>query len=131
MCQAMIRRLSYHTEGCQMRKVASLLTEALSLCFNQEGFCEGLYSLAKPLAFSQFIASGGRFDGRVAFGPAGEPSLGSPGRPTAGFRCLRRRVQIRQKRRNYPMDPHGREATRLVAPLPGQPQIRNTSARQP
>src|SRR5215203_6594183 len=50
-----------------------LLAQALSLRFNYEGFCEGLYSIAKPFAFAQFVASGGRFDGRVALGPAGEP----------------------------------------------------------
>src|SRR5215210_4949632 len=34
MCQAMIRRLSYTTESCQVRKVASLLTEPLIVsCF--------------------------------------------------------------------------------------------------
>lgn len=31
MCQAMIRRLSYRTASCQVRKVASLLTEPLTL----------------------------------------------------------------------------------------------------
>jgi hypothetical protein len=30
MCQATIKRLSNHFESCQMQKVASLLTEALS-----------------------------------------------------------------------------------------------------
>src|SRR5215204_6233308 len=108
-----------------------LLAQALSLRFNYEGFCEGLYSIAKPFAFAQFVASGGRFDGRVALGPAGEPPSGSPRRPTAGFRRLRWRAHLRQKRRNYPVHPHGRKATRLVAPLPRQPKIRNTSPRQP
>src|SRR5215217_408299 len=59
-----------------------LSAQALSLRFNYEGFCEGLYSIAKPFAFAQFVASGGRFDGRVALGPAGEPPSGSPRRPT-------------------------------------------------
>src|SRR5215212_8189833 len=108
-----------------------LLAQALSLRFNQEGFCDGLYSIAKPLAVAHFIASSSRFDGRVALGPAREPAFGSAGRPTAGFRRLRWRAHLRQKRRNYPMDPHGRKATRIVAPLPRQPQIRNTAARQP
>src|SRR5215217_5690544 len=108
-----------------------LSAQALSLRFNYEGFCEGLYSIAKPFAFAQFVASGGRFDGRVALGPAGEPPSGSPRRPTAGFRRLRWHAHLRQKRRNYPVHPHGRKATRLVAPLPRQPKIRNTSPRQP
>src|SRR5215217_586220 len=108
-----------------------LSAQALSLRFNQEGFCEGLYSIPKPLAFAQVIASGSRFDGRVALGPAGEPAFGSAGRPTAGFRRLRWRAHLRQKRRNYPVHPHGRKATRLVAPLPRQPKIRNIGARQP
>src|SRR3954464_10626675 len=59
----------------------NLTKQALSLRFNQEGFCDGLYSIAKPLAFAQFCASGSRFDGRVALGPAGEPAFGSAGRP--------------------------------------------------
>src|SRR5215203_7384942 len=77
---------------------SEMLRDRLSLRFNQEGFCDGLYSIAKPLAFAQFIASGSRFDGRVALGPAREPTFGSPGRPTAGFRRLRRRAHLRQKR---------------------------------
>jgi hypothetical protein len=64
------------SECHQVRKVASLLAEALSLRFKQEGFCEGLYSIAKPLAFVFFTSSGSRFDGRVSLGPAGEPAFG-------------------------------------------------------
>ena len=85
-------------------------------------------SIAKPLAFALFTHSGSRFDGQVALGLAGEPAFGSPGRSTAGFRRLRWRAQVRQKRRNYPVDPHGRKATRIVAALPQQPKVRNTSA---
>src|SRR5215204_4057155 len=131
MYQEPTRRLSDLSQRCHVRKFAEFSFHALSLRFNYEGFCEGLYSIAKPFAFAQFVASGGRFDGRVALGPAGEPPSGSPRRPTAGFRRLRWRAHLRQKRRNYPVHPHGRKATRLVAPLPRQPKIRNTSPRQP
>src|SRR5215203_4057752 len=109
----------------------SLLAEALSLRFNQKGFCDGVKPIAKPPAFAPFTVSGGRFDGRVAFRSAREAAFGSPGRPTAGFRCLRRRAHVRQKRRNRPMDPYGRQPTRIVTALPRQPQVRDTLARQP
>ena len=72
----------------------------------------GLSSIAKPLAFALFTASGSRFDGRVAFGSAREAAFGPSGRPTAGFRRLRRRAHLHQKRRNHPMDPYGRQPTR-------------------
>jgi transposase len=101
------------------------------LRFNQEEFCDGLYSIAKPLAFAHFTVSGSRFDGRVAFRSAREAAFGSPGRPTAGFRRLRWRAQLHQKRRNRPMDPYGRQPTRFVTALPRQPLVRDTLARQP
>ena len=86
--------------------------------------------IAKPFAITVFVGSGTTLESRVALGPAGEPAFGSPGRPTTGFRRLRWRAHLHQKRRNYPVDPHGRKATRIVAALPRQPQVRNTSARQ-
>src|SRR5215212_2056829 len=107
------------------------LNGVLSLRFNQEGFCDGLYSIAKPLTFAHFTVSGGRLDGRVAFRSAREAAFGPPGRPTAGFRRLRRRAQFHQKRRNYPVHPYGRQPTRIVTALPRQTKVRNTLARQP
>ena len=101
------------------------------LRFNQRGFCYGLYSIAKPLVFALFTVSGGRFDGRVAFGPAREAPFGPSGRPAAGFRRLRGRAQLHQMRLNRPMDPYGRQPTRIISALPRQTQVRNTLARQP
>src|SRR5829696_4393704 len=117
-----------------MRPLA-LLTEALSLRFNQEEFCDGHYPNRKSLVFALFSASGGRFDGRAAFRSTREAAFGPPGRPTgrptAGFRRLRWRAQLHQKRRNRPMDPYGRQPTRFVTALPRQTKVRNTLARQP
>jgi hypothetical protein len=88
-------------------------------------------SIAKPLAFALFTHSGSRFDRRVAFGSAREAAFGPSRRPTAGFRRVRWRAQVRQKRRNYPMDPYGRQATPIVKAFQRQTQVRNTGARQP
>jgi hypothetical protein len=101
------------------------------LRFNHKGFAMDVKLIAKPLAFVLFAASGSRLDGRVAFRSATEAAFGSPGRPTAGFRRLRWRAQLRQKRRNYPMDPHRCQSSRVVASLPRQRQVRNAGARQP
>nr|MDP9458219.1 hypothetical protein [Actinomycetota bacterium] len=43
---------------------------SLSLHFNQEEFCDGLYVHRKTLAFAVFAGSGALFEGRVAFGSA-------------------------------------------------------------
>ena len=91
----------------------------------------GFMSIAKPLATTVFVGSGAPLEGRVAFRSPREAAFGPPGRPTAGFRRLGGRAQVRQKRRNGAMDPHGRKATRLVAALPRQPQIFDAHARQP
>jgi hypothetical protein len=88
-------------------------------------------SIAKPLAFALFTHSGCSFDRRVAFGSAREAAFGPSRRPTARFRRLRWRAQVRQKRRNYPMDPYGRQATPIVTAFPRQPKVRNTLACQP
>src|SRR5215211_392309 len=95
------------------------------------GFAMSFMSIAKPLAFDLFTHSGSRFDGRVAFGPAREAAFRPPGRPTAGFRRLRWRAHLHQKRRNYPMDPYGRQPAPIVTAFPQQPKVRNTLARQP
>ncbi len=87
--------------------------------------------IAKSLAFVFFADSGSRFDGRVAFRSAREAAFGPSGRPTAGFRRLRRRAHLHQKRRNCPVHPYGRQPTRIVTALPRQTQVRNTLARQP
>src|SRR5215203_835161 len=114
-----------------VRKVAILLAEALSLRFNHEGFCDVLYLHRKTLAVTVFVGSGALLEGRVALGLAGEPAFGPPRRPTAGFRRLGGRAQVRQKRRNGAMDPDRRKTPRIVAALPRQPQVRNARARQP
>ena len=75
--------------------------------------------------------SGAPFEGRVALGLAGEPAFGSPRRPTAGFRRLSGRAQVRQKRRNDAVDPDRRQAAGGVAALPGQPTICDARPRQP
>ncbi len=87
--------------------------------------------IAKPLAFALFTDSGSRFDRRVAFRSAREAAFRPAGRPTAGFRRLRWRAQLHQKRRNYPVDPYRRQLTRIVTAFPRQTQVRNTGARQP
>jgi hypothetical protein len=74
--------------------------------------------IAKPLVIIVFVGSGAPLEGRVALGLAREPAFGPPGRPTAGFWRLGGRAQVRQKRRNYPMDPYWCKAPRLVAALP-------------
>ena len=78
-------------------------------------------SIAKALAFAFFVDSGGLSDRRVALRAAREAAFRSSGRPTAGFRWLRWRAQVHQKRRNGAMDSHGRQASRIVATLPRQP----------
>src|SRR5215204_286616 len=103
----------------------------LSLRFNHEGFCDVLYLHRKTLAVTVFVGSGALLEGRVALGLAGEPAFGPPRRPTAGFRRLGGRAQVRQKRRNGAMDPDRRKTPRIVAALPRQPQVRNARARQP
>src|SRR5215218_4975625 len=108
-----------------------LLAEPLSLRFNHEGFCDVLYLHRKPHAVTVFVGSGALLEGRVALGLAGEPAFGPPRRPTAGFRRLGGRAQVRQKRRNGAMDPDRRKTPRIVAALPRQPQVRNARARQP
>src|SRR5215211_7312490 len=105
----------YNPEGgsFEWREVPKSDEDALSLLslrFNQEGICDGVKPIANPLALALFIDSGSRFDGRVAFRSPREAAFGSAGRPTAGFRRLRWRAHLHQKRRNYPMDPHGRKA---------------------
>jgi hypothetical protein len=86
--------------------------------------------IAKPLAFALFTVSGSRFDGPVAFRSAREAAFGPSRRPTAGFRRLRWRAHLHQKRRNYPMDPYRRQPTPIVTAFPRQTQVRNTLARQ-
>src|SRR5215210_7820981 len=84
---------------------------------------------AKPLAFVLFADSGSLFCRRVAFRSATEAAFGPPRRPTAGFRRLRWRAQLHQKRRNHPVDPQRLQPTRIVTALPRQAQVRNTGAR--
>src|SRR5215203_3901764 len=131
MCQEAVGRLSNPSERCHVRKVASLLARPLSLRFNHKGFATDVKLIAKLLAFAIFTVSGSRFDGRVAFRSARKAAFGPPGGPTAGFRRLRWRAQVRQKRRNYPMDPHGRQPTPIVTAFPRQTHVRNTGACQP
>jgi hypothetical protein len=103
----------------------------LACVLTMKGFAMSFMPIAKPLAFALFTFSGSRFDGRVAFRSAREVAFGPSRRPTAGFRCLRWRAQLHQKRRNYPMDPYGRQPPPVVTAFPRQTQVRNTLARQP
>src|SRR5215211_510143 len=95
------------------------------------GFAMDIKLITKPLAFALFAHSGSSFDGRVAFRSAREAAFGPSRRPTAGFQRLRWRAQVRQKRRNYPMNPYRRQLTRIVTAFPRQTQIRDAGARQP
>src|SRR5687767_8533756 len=95
------------------------------------GFAMDFMSIAKPLVRPLFVLSGGRFDGRVAFRLAREVAFGPPGRPTAGFRRARRRAQFHQKRRNYPLDPYGRQPAPFVTALPRQPKVRDSQVLRP
>jgi hypothetical protein len=87
--------------------------------------------IVKPLSITVFVGSGAPLEGRVALGPAGEPTFGPPRRPIAGFRRLGRRAQVRQKRRNGAMDPDRRKVPCIVAALPRQPQVLDVRACQP
>jgi hypothetical protein len=100
------------------------------LGIKHEEFCDGLYPHRKTLAFAVLVLSGAPLECRVALDHAEEPAFGSSGRRTAGFRRLGRRAQLHQKRRNYPLDPHGRKVARIAATLPRQPKVRNMGARQ-
>src|SRR5215207_8033417 len=102
----------------------------LACVLTRRGFAMDIKLIAKPLAFALFTVSGSRFDGRVAFRSAREAAFGPSRRPTAGFRRLRWRAHLHQKRRNYPMDPYRRQPTPIVTAFPRQTQVRNTLARQ-
>src|SRR5215218_6116367 len=126
MYQEPTRRLADLSQRCHVRKFACLLARPLSLRFNQEEFWDGLYSVPKLLLVAVFPSSGALFERRVALGSAREPAFGPPGRSSAGFRRLSWRAQLHQKRRNYPMDPYGRQPPLVVTTLPRQPKVRNT-----
>ena len=108
----------------------SFREDFLACVLSTRGFAMSFMSIAKPLAFALFADSGSLFDRRVAFRSAREAAFGPPGRPTTGFRCLGGRAQVRQKRRNYPVDPHRRQPTFIIATLPRQPQVSNARPRQ-
>ena len=91
----------------------------------------GFMSIAKPLSRCLREDLGAPLEGRIALCLAGEPAFGPPRRPTAGFRRLRGRAQVPQKRRNGAMDPDWRKVPRIVAALPRQPQVLDAHARQP
>jgi len=88
-------------------------------------------SIAKPLAYAHFADSGSPFDGWISFGSPREAAFRPSGRSTAGFRRLGGRAEVRQKRRNHPVDPDRRQASCVIAALPGQPQVLNARPRQP
>jgi hypothetical protein len=75
--------------------------------------------IAKPLTFVLFADSSSPFDRRIAFGSARETPFWPAGRSTAGFRRLGQRADVRQKRRNYAVDPDRCKASCVVATLPG------------
>ncbi len=81
--------------------------------------------IAKGRKESFSVGSGALLDGWVALRPPREAAFGSSGRSSAGFRWLGWRAQMHQKRRNGAVDPDRRQATGIVAALPGQPQVRN------
>src|SRR5215207_4350177 len=110
------------------RNVASIL---LACVLTMKRFAMGIKLIAKPLVFALFTVSGSRFDGRVAFRSAREAAFGPPGRSAAGFRWLGWRAQVRQKRRNYAVDPYRSQAAGVVTALPRQPQVLDACARQP
>src|SRR5215218_1641263 len=84
----------------------------------RRGFAMYIKLIAKPLAFALFTVSGSLLDHRVAFRSAREAAFGPSRRPTAGFRRLRWRAHLHQKRRNYPMDPYRRQPTPIVTAFP-------------
>src|SRR5215208_984590 len=103
----------------------------LSLRFKYESFGR-IYSFQqKFLSRCLREDSGGLLDGWVALGSSREAPFGPPRRAPARFRRLRWRAHVRQKRRNYPMDPHRRQAGSLVVALPGQPHVRHMRSGQP
>src|SRR5215210_2959675 len=68
MCQAMIRRLSYTTESCQVRKVASLLTEPLSR--NHQLVAPkvaGSSRVGQPMICKKYCTSGSLADSHHAY----------------------------------------------------------------
>jgi hypothetical protein len=76
-------------------------------------------SIAKPLTFVLFADSSSPFDRRIAFGSARETPFWPAGRSTTGFRRLGQRADVRQKRRNYAVDPYWCQAAGVVATLQG------------
>src|SRR5215217_1396643 len=105
--------------------------DVLACVLTMRGFAMYIKLIAKPLPFALFTHSGSLFDGRVAFGSPREAAFGPSGRSSAGFRRLRWRAQLHQKRRNYPMDPYRRQPTLIVTAFPRQTQVRNIGACQP
>src|SRR5215212_645536 len=92
--------------------------ESGSCVLTRRGFAMYIKLIAKPLAFALFTVSGSLLDRRVAFRSAREAAFGPSRRPTAGFRRLRWRAHLHQKRRNYPMDPYRRQPTPIVTAFP-------------
>jgi hypothetical protein len=76
------------------------------------------------------VDSGALLDRRVASGPTREASLGPSGRPAAGFRRFRGRVQVSQKCRKGAVNPNRRQPSGVVAPLPGQSAVGDMRPRQ-
>jgi hypothetical protein len=79
MSQTDLEQLSDRTWLSQIRKVASLSAQALSLRFKREKFWYGLYSVPKLLAVAVYADSGALFERRVALGSAREPAFGPSG----------------------------------------------------
>src|SRR5215218_2912466 len=114
-----------------VRKVVSLLAQALSLRFNHREFCGELYGCHKTPSLPIFVGSSSLLEGRVTFGSAREATFWPSGRSSAGFRRLRGRAEFHQKRRNNAVYSNRCQAAGAVAPLPRQPPIRNTRPRHP
>src|SRR5215211_1966481 len=126
----------YNPEGgsFEWREVPKSDEDALSLLslrFNQEGICDGVKPIANPLALALFIDSGSRFYGRVAFRSPREAAFGSAGRPTAGFRSLRRGAHRRQECRETPKRPAWRQPPVSLRALPWQAAVLRARAGLP
>ena len=102
----------------------------LSLCFNHEEFCDGLYVQRKTFAFTVFAGSGALLEGRIALGPPRSPSFGPSRRSPTRFWRLCGCAEFRQKSQNGATDPDRCQVAGSVTTLPRQPPVRDARARQ-
>ena len=103
-------------------------SELLSLRFNHEEFCDGLYLHRKTLGFAVFTLSGAPLEGRIALAalPESRPPLGLPGDLPQGFgafaagvpRSTKSDEATRWTRTGVRADPHRNGAPTAGAGLP-------------